>query len=99
MKLLKTVTGELQEDDKDSLVNKRIDCAGALIKELIETRLREVLSGELRDTLQKKIARGSELDVLKDVNTTKLMNALRTSFATGNWTRERSGIMIDRHRI
>lgn len=99
MKLLQTIIGELQEDDKDSLVNKRIDCAGALIKELIETRLREILSGDLREKIEAKVRRGTQIDLIKDINLTKLMNSLRTSFATGNWTRERSGIMIDLHRI
>ncbi len=98
-KLLKTMTGELQEDDKDSLVNKRIDCVGNLIKELVETRLREILRNDLYGKIESRFKNNKSIDILKDINMTKFLQTIKTSFATGNWTRERAGIMIDLHRI
>lgn len=78
-RLLMTASGELCEDDRDHLNNKRFETAGYLVSELFRALYKRFLR-LMEPQLQKK------QDVVSVMNRTNIITqGIKACFSTGNW--------------
>lgn len=89
-KLLNTVLGRREFDDRDHYGNKRMDLAGPLMGSLFR-QLFAKLRKEVTIYLQKKIEENKEFQLRFAVREDTLTKGLKYSLATGNWGADRKG--------
>lgn len=89
-KLLMNALGRMPPDDRDSFINKRVDCAGQLIMHLFRANFNKIIKN-LKGTIQKQHIRLKRTEELKTslgkkINPNTLEVSLKRSFATGDWS-------------
>ncbi len=90
-KQLLAARGELQLDDKDHYMNKRIKLSGDLLADLVRVNLK-VLIGDLLYNFQRIVKRG-KFPTLKVIIREKLLTSrIYSSMATGSWVGGRKGV-------
>jgi DNA-directed RNA polymerase beta subunit len=83
-KLLGTVLGRRDWDDRDHYGNKRMDLAGPLLGGLFRQSFYKMIK-ECRLYLEKKVSEGREFNVASAVDQNIITRDLRYALATGNW--------------
>ena len=89
-KLLSASLGRIKEDDRDHLMNKRMDLAGPLIASLFKQSFFQ-LTKNVRAELQKKMNAMASLDINATVDAGVITRGLRYALATGNWGLQAKG--------
>ncbi len=90
-KQLMVARGELETDDKDHYLNKRLKLSGDLLADLIRVNLK-VLIGDLLYNFQRIVKRG-KFPTLKVIIREKLLTSrIYSSMATGAWVGGRKGV-------
>lgn len=93
-RLLSTVLGRRDYDDRDHWGNKRLDMAGPLMGSLFRQLVRKMMK-ETRKALQKKMdTKDGGLSMLQVQNCIPrkiISDGLRYSLGTGNWSADRKG--------
>jgi len=84
-KLLQTVLGRRDIDDRDHYGNKRLDLAGPLMGNLFR-QLFEKLRKDCQKYLQRRVRENRPIDLLHALNGQSIASGLQYSLATGNWT-------------
>jgi DNA-directed RNA polymerase beta subunit len=79
MKLLKTITGVRPVDDRDNIINKRIEVAGELVSGLFRTLFKRMIRN-----ITPIIKKRPDIDVALS-KTNIITQGLTKCFATGNW--------------
>ena len=79
-KLIKTVEGEREPDDRDHVSNKRCETAGILIGDIFRSLYKRFVRS-LAPHLQKR----REIIIAISRNNTQITQGFRHCFATGNW--------------
>ena len=90
-KLLSASLGRIKEDDRDHMMNKRMDLAGPLVASLFKQSFFQ-LTKTARSELKKKMSNASatvDMDTL--LNRQIITNGLRYALATGNWGLQSKG--------
>lgn len=82
---------EIQEDDKDHYMNKRLKMSGELLADLIRVNLK-VLIGDLLYNFQRIVKRGKFPSIKVIIREKLLTSRIYSSMATGNWVGGRKGI-------
>jgi DNA-directed RNA polymerase beta subunit len=90
-KFIRVSSGELNEDDKDHYMNKRIKLSGDLLSDLIRVNLK-VLIGDLLYNFQRIVKRGKFPSIKVIIRDKLLTSRIYSSMATGNWIGGRKGI-------
>ncbi len=88
---LMTVNGELEEDDKDHYMNKRLKMSGDLLADLFRVNLK-VLVNDLLYNFQRIVKRGKFPSVKVIIREKLLTSRLYSAMATGNWVGGRKGV-------
>ena len=83
--------GELDTDDKDHYINKRLKLPGDLMADLFRVNLK-VLIGDLLYNFQRIVKRGKFPSIKVIIRDKLLTNRIYSSMATGNWVGGRKGI-------
>lgn len=89
-RLLNTVLGRRDFDDRDHFGNKRMDLAGPLMGTLFRQLFAKLVK-ELKRELDKKIADKQELKLRSLITEHTISDGLKYSLATGNWAANRKG--------
>lgn len=89
-RLLNTVLGRRNFDDRDHYGNKRMDLAGPLLGNLFRQLFAKLMK-ETRQHIQKKLDVGKPYSLELAVNQDVISRGLKYSLATGNWTANRKG--------
>jgi DNA-directed RNA polymerase II subunit RPB2 len=102
-KLLQTILGRRDFDDRDHYGNKRMDLSGPLLHGLFRQSFAKVAK-ECRLYLEKKISEGSDVNVSLAVDANIITRDLRYALATGNWGANRraqvkTGVSQVLHRL
>ncbi len=90
-KFIRVSSGELELDDKDHYMNKRLKLAGDLLADLIRVNLK-VLIGDLLYNFQRIVKRGKFPSIKVIIRDKLLTSRIYSSMATGNWVGGRKGI-------
>ncbi len=90
-KYIQVSNGELEEDDKDHYMNKRLKLSGDLLADLIRVNLK-VLIGDLLYNFQRIVKRGKFPSIKVIIREKLLTQRLYSSMATGTWVGGRKGI-------
>jgi DNA-directed RNA polymerase II subunit RPB2 len=83
-KLLATVLGRRDFDDRDHYGNKRMDLAGPLLGGLFRQSLFKVMK-EARQFLERKVNEGKTVNLRTAINQLTITQDLKYALATGNW--------------
>ena len=83
--------GEIDVDDKDHYMNKRLKMSGDLMADLIRVNLK-VLIGDLLYNFQRIVKRGKFPTIKVIIRDKLLTSRIYSSMATGNWVGGRKGI-------
>ena len=89
-KLLATVLGRRDFDDRDHYGNKRMDLAGPLLHALFRQSFMKVLK-EARLSLEKTVSEGREININLAIDQNTITKDLKYALATGNWSANRRG--------
>ena len=89
-KLLATVLGRRDFDDRDHYGNKRMDLAGPLLHGLFRQSFYKVLK-EARLSLERTVQEGREINVNLAIDQNTITRDLKYALATGNWSANRRG--------
>lgn len=89
-RLLQTVLGRREEDDRDHYGNKRLDLAGPLLGNLFR-QLFDKMRKECTKYVARKSSEGKEFSLDLALNPNHITHGLKYALATGNWTANRSG--------
>ena len=89
-KLLATVLGRRDFDDRDHYGNKRMDLAGPLLHGLFRQSFYKVLK-EARLSLERTVQEGKEVNVNLAIDQNTITRDLKYALATGNWSANRRG--------
>ncbi len=84
-KLLQTILGRRELDDRDHYGNKRLDLAGPLMGNLFR-QLFEKLRKDSQRTLQRQVRDGKPFNAAFHLNGKPIQDGINYSLATGNWT-------------
>lgn len=82
---------ELDPDDKDNYMNKRLKSSGDLLADLFRVNLK-VLIGDLLYNFQRIVKRGKFPSIKVIIRDKLLTSRIYSSMATGNWVGGRKGI-------
>ncbi len=89
--ILKTREGEVQTDEKDHYMNKRLKLSGDLLADLFRVNLK-VLIGDLLYNFQRIVKRGKFPSIKVVIREKLLTSRIYSSMATGNWVGGRKGV-------
>jgi len=90
-KYIRVSNRELDEDDKDHYMNKRLKMSGDLLADLLRVNLR-VLIGDILYNFQRIVKRGKFPSIKVVIRDKLLTSRMYSSMATGNWVGGRKGI-------
>ncbi len=90
-KFLRVSRGELNTDDKDHYMNKKLKLSGDLLADLLRLNLK-VLIGDLLYNFQRMVKRGKFPTIKNLIRDKLLTQRIYSSMATGNWVSGRKGI-------
>ncbi len=90
-KFIMVSNGELDTDDKDHYINKKIKMSGDLLSDLIRVNLK-VLINDLLYNFQRIVKRGKFPSIKVIIRDKLLTSRIYSSMATGNWVGGRKGI-------
>ena len=90
-KYIRALNGQLQPDDKDHYLNKRLKMSGDLLADLIRLNLK-VLIGDLLYNFQRIVKRGKFPSIKVIIRDKLLTQRIYSSMATGVWVGGRKGI-------
>ena len=89
---------QIETDDKDHYMNKRVKMSGELLADLFRVNLK-VLIGDLLYNFQRIVKRGKFPSIKVVIRDKLLTSRLYSSMATGNWVGGRKGISQRIQRI
>src|SRR3989344_6661794 len=84
-------SGQVDEDDKDHFMNKRLKLSGDLLSDLFRVNLK-LLIGDLLYNFQRIVKRGKFPSIKVIIRDKLLTQRIYSSMATGNWVGGRKGI-------
>ncbi|MBS3097768.1 DNA-directed RNA polymerase subunit B'' [Candidatus Woesearchaeota archaeon] len=90
-KYVDVVNGEIELDDKDHYMNKRLKLSGDLLADLLRVNLK-VLIGDLLYNFQRIVKRGKFPSIKVIIREKLLTSRIYSSMATGAWVGGRKGI-------
>jgi DNA-directed RNA polymerase beta subunit len=90
-RFLKVSRRELNTDDKDHYMNKKLKLSGDLLADLLRLNLK-VLIGDLLYNFQRMVKRGKFPTIKNLIRDKLLTQRIYSSMATGNWVSGRKGI-------
>lgn len=90
-KFIEVMRGNLEEDDKDHYMNKRLKLSGDLLADLIRVNIK-VLIGDLLYNFQRIVKRGKFPSIKVIIREKLLTSRIYSSMATGSWVGGRKGI-------
>lgn len=90
-RFLRVSRGELNTDDKDHYMNKKLKLSGDLLADLLRLNLK-VLIGDLLYNFQRMVKRGKFPTIKNLIREKLLTQRIYSSMATGNWVGGRKGI-------
>jgi DNA-directed RNA polymerase beta subunit len=90
-RFLRVSLGELNIDDKDHYMNKKLKLSGDLLSDLLRLNLK-VLIGDLLYNFQRMVKRGKFPTIKNLIRDKLLTQRIYSSMATGNWVSGRKGI-------
>ena len=90
-RFLRVSLGELNVDDKDHYMNKKLKLSGDLLSDLLRLNLK-VLIGDLLYNFQRMVKRGKFPTIKNLIRDKLLTQRIYSSMATGNWVSGRKGI-------
>ncbi len=90
-KLILTIRGEIELDDKDNYANKRLKLSGDLLADLVRVNMK-VLIGDLLYNFQRIVKRGKFPTIKVIIREKLLTSRIYSSMATGSWSGGRKGI-------
>ncbi|MBI2135374.1 DNA-directed RNA polymerase subunit B'' [Candidatus Woesearchaeota archaeon] len=90
-KFIMVSRGDLNTDDKDHYMNKRLKLAGDLLADLLRLNLK-VLIGDLLYNFQRIVKRGKFPSIKVIIRDKLLTQRIYSSMATGTWVSGRKGI-------
>ncbi|MBI3033833.1 DNA-directed RNA polymerase subunit B'' [Candidatus Woesearchaeota archaeon] len=97
-KLILTIRGELEIDDKDNYANKRLKLSGDLLADLVRVNIK-VLIGDLLYNFQRIVKRGKFPTIKVIIREKLLTSRIYSSMATGSWAGGRKGISQRMQRL
>jgi len=99
-KLLRVTKGQIQSDDKDHYMNKRLRLSGDLLSDLMRVNLRALVQ-DITYNFQRLVKRGKFQSIKIIIRDELLTSNIKSPLATGSWTAGRKGISqnIDRTNI
>src|SRR3990167_4870336 len=97
-KYVDVVNGEIELDDKDHYMNKRLKLSGDLLADLLRVNLK-VLIGDLLYNFQRIVKRGKFPSIKVIIREKLLTSRIYSSMATGNWIGGRKGVSQRIQRI
>ncbi|MBU4492952.1 MAG: DNA-directed RNA polymerase subunit B'', partial [Nanoarchaeota archaeon] len=90
-KFIKVSRGEIQVDDKDHYMNKKVKMSGDLLADLIRVNL-NILINDLLYNFQRIVKRGKFPSIKVIIREKLLTSRIYSSMATGNWVGGRKGV-------
>ncbi len=90
-KFIRVSRGEIQVDDKDHYMNKKVKMSGDLLADLIRVNL-NILINDLMYNFQRIVKRGKFPSIKVIIREKLLTSRIYSSMATGNWVGGRKGI-------
>ena len=90
-KYIDVARGDLEIDDKDHYMNKKLKLSGDLLSDLFRVNLK-VLVGDLLYNFQRIVKRGKFPSIKVIIRDKLLTQRIYSSMATGNWVGGRKGI-------
>ena len=90
-KYIKVSNGELETDDKDHYMNKRLKLSGDLLADLFRVNLK-VLIADILYNFQRIVKRGKFPSIKSVIRDKLLTSRIYSSMATGTWVGGRKGI-------
>ncbi len=97
-KYLAVMTKELDSDDKDHYMNKRVKMSGDLLTDLFRMNLK-ILIGDILYNFQRIVKRGKFPSIKVIIRDKLLTSKIYSAMATGNWVGGRKGISQRLQRI
>jgi DNA-directed RNA polymerase beta subunit len=97
-KYIRVVRGELETDDKDHYMNKKLKLPGDLLMDLFAVNFK-VLVGDLLYNFQRIIKRGKFPSIKVIIREKLLTSRIYSSMATGSWVGGRKGISQRMQRL
>jgi DNA-directed RNA polymerase subunit B len=90
-KFIRVSRGEIQVDDKDHYMNKKVKMSGDLLADLIRVNL-GILINDLMYNFQRIVKRGKFPSIKVIIREKLLTSRIYSSMATGNWVGGRKGV-------
>ncbi len=90
-KYINVINGNLNVDDKDHYINKRLKLSGDLLSDLLRVNLK-ILIGDLLYNFQRMVKRGKFPSIKVIIREKLLTQRIYSSMATGSWVGGREGI-------
>jgi DNA-directed RNA polymerase subunit B len=97
-KYIAVSNGQIESDDKDHYMNKRLKLSGVLLADLFRVNLK-VLIGDLLYNFQRIVKRGKFPSIKVIIRDKLLTQRIYSSMATGNWVGGRKGIAQRMQRL
>ncbi len=97
-KFITVENGELDTDDKDHYLNKRLQMSGDLLAELFRVNLK-VLVGDMLYNFQRQVKRGKHPSIEVIIREKLLTQRMYSAMATGNWVGGRKGVSQRMERL
>ena len=97
-KYIAATNGQINMDDKDHYINKRLKLSGMLLADLFRVNLK-VLIGDLLYNFQRIVKRGKFPSIKVIIRDKLLTQRIYSSMATGNWVGGRKGIAQRMQRL
>jgi DNA-directed RNA polymerase II subunit RPB2 len=84
-KLILTIKGKRELDDRDHWGNKRVDLSSNLLGSLFRSSFSRVLK-EFKIVAEKHILLGKQISLTSDINKNMITRDIKYALSTGNWT-------------
>lgn len=84
-KLINCFLKRIEIDDRDSMINKRIDTPGILIGQLFRQYYKKLLNDCTKDFRSKNISDENPMNIISQIKHSTIEQGINSALATGNW--------------
>jgi DNA-directed RNA polymerase II subunit RPB2 len=98
-KLLSCYLGRIEEDDRDSYVNKRLFLPGVLLGQLFKQHYQKMINNITKFFKKKNNDDNNPIKIINQIKASIIEDGLKTAILTGTWSARSKGVAQILHRL